>query len=266
MTLNSILFFFIGIILSPFFINIGYRLPVDKNIFSKSKCDNCNHELSFIEKIPVLSYFLCKGRCKNCHQKISILYLLFELGTGIIFSLAYTVFIKESYPYIKLAIGLLFLSSLIVITLGDIKYMLIPDELLIVSSVILMALKVYLGFKNEELTNMIDAGYLIIFMLIDAVVMFVIMYIIKKMGDMIFKKESLGGGDVKMMCLIAIMMGYKMSIIVIFIASFIALPISIYNAYRKSEAMLPFGPYLAAATVILYLCQIDFNMVLDFIH
>ena len=107
---------------------------------------------------------------------------------------------------------------------------------------------------------------MILFMLIDAFIMFAIMYIIKKIGDMIFKKESLGGGDVKMMCLIAIMLGYKMSIIVIFLASFIALPISIYNAYRKNEAMLPFGPYLAVASVILFLLQINFDMVLEFIH
>lgn len=266
MTLYSILFFFIGLILSPIFINIGYRLPEDKNIFTKSKCDHCEHELSFLDKIPVFSYILLKGKCKYCHQKISMLYILFELATAFLFMLSYNIFIKESYSYIKILISLVFLSSLIIITFGDIKYMLIPDELLIVSSLILMGLRVVLGFKSEELINYIDAGYLIIFMLIDACIMFVIMYIIKKIGDMLFRKESLGGGDVKMMCLVAIMMGYKMSIMVIFIASFIALPISIYNAYKKSEAMLPFGPYLAAASVILFLCQINFDMVLDFIH
>ena len=67
-----------------------------------------------------------------------------------------------------------------------------------------------------------DAGYEILFMIIEAIVMFFIMFVIKKIGDVVFKKESLGGGDVKMMALVAIIIGYKMSIIVIFIASFMS--------------------------------------------
>ena len=103
-------------------------------------------------------------------------------------------------------------------------------------------------------------------MFIDALIMFVIMFIIKKIGDLIFKKESLGGGDIKLMTYIAIVIGYKMGIVVIFLASFLALPISIINAYKKNEQMLPFGPYLAIATLILYLLNINFDMILDFIH
>ena len=52
----------------------------------------------------------------------------------------------------------------------------------------------------------------------------------------------------------------------IFIASFIALPFSIYNAYKKNQVMLPFGPYLAIATIIIYLTNISFDMILEFIH
>lgn len=264
--INIIIFFIIGVLLGFIFTNIGYRLPVDLNLFSPSVCDSCNHKLSFKEKIPVISFIMSKGKCNYCNQKISRLYIIFELFSGILFSLTYMTFITENNPYIKIIIGLVFISTLLIITFSDIKYMLIPDELLIVSSSILIVLRVFLGFKNEELVSLLDAGYTILFMLIDAFVMFVIMFIIKKIGDMFFKKESLGGGDVKMMCLIAIMMGYKMSIIVIFLASFIALPVSIYNAYKKNEAMLPFGPYLAISSVILFLLQINFDMVLDFIH
>ena len=103
-------------------------------------------------------------------------------------------------------------------------------------------------------------------MLIDAGIMFIIMYVIKKLGDMVFKKESLGGGDIKMMAFVAIMVGYGLSIVIIFIASFIALPISIFNAYKKNQQMLPFGPYLAIATLILYLCNITMTTIIEFIH
>lgn len=266
MIINLIIFFIIGVFCSTFFINIGYRLPLNISVFSSSICDSCFHKLSLKEKIPVLSYIFQKGKCNYCKQKISKLYIIFEIATGILFALTYYVFIKENNPYIKLSLGLIFVSTMIIITYSDIKYMIIPDELLLVSSSLIIVLKVFLGFASEEISNILDAGYMIIFMLIDALIMFVIMYVIKFIGDMLFKKESLGGGDVKMMCLVSIVLGYKMSIFVIFLASFLALPISIINAYKKNEAMLPYGPYLAIASVLLFLCQINFDMVLNFIH
>lgn len=266
MYFNLFLFFLLGVTCGYFYTIIGFRLPIKEQLFSKSKCDKCNHELSFIEKIPIISYINQKGKCNYCMQKISPIYVIFEIITGLLFSLTYITFIDFNNPGIKIFLSIIFLSALLIIMFGDIKYMLIPNELLIVSSVAVVILKLYLEYKNEELLSFLDVGYEFLFMLIDAAIMFVIMYIIKKIGDLIFKKESLGGGDVKMMAFVALIMGYKMSIIVIFIASFIALPFSIYNAYKKSQVMLPFGPYLAIATIILYLANISFESLLELIH
>ena len=219
-----------------------------------------------MERIPIFSYILLKGKCKHCSQKISPMYVFFEIFTGIMFALIYVKFMEYDNPYINVALALVFVSTLIIIMISDIKYMIIPDKLLIVSSITIILLKIYLGFQSEELVNMLDTGYMIIFMFIDASIMFIIMYIIKKIGDIAFKKESLGGGDIKMMTFVAILLGYKMSIVVIFLASFIALPFSIYNAYKKSEIMLPFGPYLAVVTMFIYIFNIDFNAIIELIN
>lgn len=266
MYVYCIIFFFIGIICSYFFNIIGYRLSIKESLFEKAYCDNCHHTLSFMDKIPILSYILNKGKCKYCQNKISPIYIIFEILTGLLFSLTYISFMESNNPGIQIFLALVFVSTLIIIMFGDIKYMLIPNSLLIVASIIVIFLKLYLGYKNEEILSVMDAGYEVIFMLIDAGIMFLIMLVIKKLGDMVFKKESLGGGDIKMMAFVAIMMGYELSIIIIFIASFIALPISIINAYKKNQVMLPFGPYLAIATIILYLCNITLPMLKDFIH
>ena len=261
-----IILFLIGIIFGSFFTKIGNRLPKNESIITKSKCDSCGHELSFIEKIPVISYIIQKGRCKNCNSKISGIYIVFELLTGCLFPLVYMLFIDEKFPLLNIIIGLVFTSSLIIIMFSDIKYMLIPNEIIMFFSSVMVVLLIFLKYQNEEILSVLDLGYELIFMFIDALIMFVIMFIIKKIGDLIFKKESLGGGDIKLMTYIAIVIGYKMGIVVIFLASFLALPISIINAYKKNEQMLPFGPYLAIATLILYLLNINFDMILDFIH
>ena len=264
--MGIIIFFIIGIIFGYIFNIIGYRLPINIKLFKRPFCDSCNTNLSFKENIPIFSFIKQKGKCNYCHQRISIIYIMFELLAGLLFSLTYLTFINNNFCYLYILVGLIFISTMLIIMFSDIKYMLIPDELLIISSILVIIFKLLIDFKEEEISSLLDIGYQIIFMLIDGFIMFLIMYVIKRIGDIIFKKESLGGGDVKMMVFVSIFLGYKLSIIVIFIASFIALPFSIYKAYKKSEVMLPFGPYLAIASIILFLCNIDFNMILDFIH
>ncbi len=261
-----IILFIIGLLFGSFYTKVGNHLPKNESIFSKSKCDSCGHELSFTEKIPIISYIAQKGRCKNCNTKISSMYPVFELLTGCLFPLVYILFIDNKFPLLNIILGLVFTSSLIIIMFSDIKYMIIPNEVIIFFSSVIVVLLVLIKFENEEIISLLDLGYSLIFMFVDALIMFVIMFLIKKIGDFIFKKESLGGGDIKMMTYIAIVIGYKMGIFIIFLASFLALPISILNAYKKNEQMLPFGPYLAISTLIVYLLNINIDMILDFIH
>ena len=71
------------------------------------------------------------------------------------------------------------------------------------------------------------------------------MLLIKKMGDLMFKQESLGGGDIKLMFLVGLTLDPLLSIIVIFLASIIALPISLVLLIKNKEHVIPFGPFLA---------------------
>jgi len=262
----AVILFVIGIILSFFFTKLGYRLPLGEDMLEPSRCDKCNHELKLIEKIPIISYIIQRGKCKYCNQKISRLYLPFEIMTGILFVLTYFVFINDELPHLKIIFGLFFISGLIIICYSDIKYMIISDEILIVFTSIIVILKLYIIFRSEEILTLLDLGYEVIFMLIDAFVMYFIMFVIKKLGDLVFKKESLGNGDLKLMIYIAIVMGWKLSIIIIFIGSFLALIPSIINNYKKDKVMLPFGPFLAISTMILFLMKVDFNSLLELLH
>ena len=96
--------------------------------------------------------------------------------------------------------------------------------------------------------------------------MFIIMYLIKFFGNFIFKKDSMGGGDIKMMVYVSFILGWKLSIIVIFLGSFLALPISIINMYKRNEHMLPFGPYLAIGALILLIGKIDLNTIINLLY
>lgn len=145
--------------------------------------------------------------------------------------------------------------------ISDIKYMIIPDEVLLFFGVVLIIIKLLISYKLNNITSLIDVGYEIIFILLDGFIMFIIMYLIRFLGNLAFKKDSMGGGDIKLMAYIAMILGWKLAIVVIFIGSFLALPISIINMYRKNEHMLPFGPYLGIAALILFIGKIDINTI-----
>ena len=148
----------------------------------------------------------------------------------------------------------------------DIKYMIIPDQVLIFFGVILALIKVAIGYFNEEYESLIDAGYELFFLLYNGAFMFFILYFIKAIGDYFGKKDTMGYGDVKMMFFVSMFLGWKISCFVVFFAAFLSLPACSIAMLRNSkQTMIAFGPYLAMSTIIFYLLKIDLNTILDYI-
>ncbi len=253
--LISVFVFVIGLLFGSFYNVVGYRLPDNQSIaFPNSHCPNCKHQLKFYELIPLISYIFLGGKCRVCKKRISIIYPFFELLTGILFLLSYMVFGLS----IEFAISITFISILIIVSISDVRYYIIPDEVLIVGIIILLIeyiLKCFimdLSFFNT-----------VIYPILNGLASFAILYLFKILGDFLFKKESLGGGDIKLLFLIGLVLGFDMGMLSIFIAAFIALPFSFYTLLKEDINVLPFGPYLSIASVIILLMQLDLNMVLD---
>jgi len=95
---------------------------------------------------------------------------------------------------------------------------------------------------------------------------FGMMYLIMILGNILFKKESLGGADVKLMFLAGLVLHPILGILVIFIASCIALPISIIILITDKEHMIPFGPFLVASIILLFFLKIDVNTFIRFLR
>lgn len=242
--------FIMGTIFGSFYNVVGYRLPKGESIvFPPSHCTNCNHKLTFFELIPILSYVFQKGRCRKCHQKISLFYPFFEALTGILFVLCYLSFGWT----LELIIALTFVSMMIIIVVSDYHYLIIPDEVLIVFGIILFI---------EILC--IHGLHSAIYSLLNGLLAFITMYLIKKLGDFLFKKESMGGGDIKLLFIFGMVLSYPIAILSIFVGSLIGLPIALFILYKKSDHVIPFGPYLAAGATLLLLLQFNLNTIMTF--
>ena len=246
-----ICFFIIGTVMGSFYHVVATRLSMEESIIKPgSHCPRCNHFLRWYENIPIISYLMLKGRCSECGSKIPLSYLVVEIVTGALFAVCYHVFGIS----VDLLVGIIFISSLVIVIISDIEYMIILDEVLIVSTLVVAV--IYVIFLGLE-----QAAYHIY----SGVGAFVIMYSIKLLGDKLFKKESLGGGDIKLMFLFGMVLGLPMSVCTIFLATFIAFPVALIILFSNKENVIPFGPFLSMAAMIIYISGVEIMAILNFL-
>lgn len=245
----AVYIFIMGLLFGSFYNVVGMRLPNNKSIiFPGSHCEKCNHKLSLYENIPLASYILLGGKCKNCHTKISIWYPAIELFTGMLFLISYYTFGLTP----EFAIAIIISSLVSIIFVSDINYYIILDSPLIIGSILIIIIKLLTTTLTSTLLS-IGSGVLI----------FAIMYSIMLLGNLIFKKESLGGGDIKLSFVAGLVLGPKLGILYIIFGAFLAFPYAIYVTIRNKDNMLPFGPFLISSLLIIYL---DYEFFLTFIN
>lgn len=244
-----LLFFVIGTIFGSFYNVVGYRLPKGESLlYPASHCPKCNHKLGPLELIPILSFLFLGGKCKNCKDKISWFYPIFEFCSGLLFALSYVAFGFS----LECLLSIVFISMLLIIIISDYQTMIIPDSVLIVFSAMIIIIKYFMvGIEGVGIALLHGIGA------------FIFMLLLKLFGDFLFKKESMGGGDIKLLAVYGLMFGFPMSIVSVFIAAIIGLPISLIVVKKNSNHEIPFGPFLAVAAILIVLLKLDFNTLLN---
>ena len=244
-------FFILGTIFGSFYYVVAYRIPKGESIVSPpSHCPKCNHRLGPLELIPIFSFLLQGGKCKSCKCKISIFYPLFEFVCGLLFGFS---FLSYGFSF-ELIIVLTFISMVMIIVLSDIYYMIISDGVLLFFGICLLIEMFFIHRFHYSLFHFLS-GF----------IAFIIIYLLKLFGDFLFKRESMGGGDIKLMFTYGIMFGWEMSIVSIFLAAIIGLPISLFLLRKSDDHVLPFGPYLGMAALLIVLFKIDIDLVMSLI-
>ncbi len=237
----GIIFFVVGLFFGSFFLVLGMRGPTNDNIITgRSRCDRCMHELKWYELIPVLSFIIQGGKCNYCKNKISLDHLLIEIITGLLFLFGY---IKYGITY-NTFIYIIAISIGLIIFISDLKHMIILDSPLIIGSILILILRYFdLGIKAS------------LYSILSGIVLFIIMFLVGLLGKKIFKKESLGGGDIKLSLFVGILLGLpnvgiRLGIIAIAFSAFLALPYAVASVYLNKQNELPYGPFIIFAAII----------------
>ncbi len=162
--------------------------------------------------------------------------------------------------YYNFGLSYEFFASLIVaglvfiIFISDFKYMIILDSPLIISGILILILRAYFyGFKDMGLS------------ILSGIVLFLLMLGIGFIGKKLFKKEALGGGDIKLAAIIGIILGFKLGLVSIILSSLLALPYAYGAMALNKDSEVPFGPFLIASMAIVYIFAEKFSNLIAFL-
>ena len=203
----------------------------------RSRCPACGHQISSIENIPVISYLFLRGRCAGCGDKISLRYPLIELMTG-----AISAFAACHFGFGWAAVGaLILLWALIALAAIDYDTQLLPD------SITLPLLWIGLAFNlNGTMTNLASA-------VIGAIVGYLALWSVFWAFKLATGKEGMGYGDFKLLAALGAWLGWQMLPAIILLSSVVGavagISLIVFARHGRNNP-IPFGPYLAAAGVI----------------
>ncbi len=236
--INDILIFILGLIVGSFSNVCIYRIPRNESIiYPASHCPKCHTTIKPKDNIPLLSYILLKGKCRNCKTKISIQYPMVEFLSGLIYLIIYLIYGLSVQTLIYIILS----SALIIIAFIDLNEQIIPDVISlpgIVTGFIISFFVPYISFINSALGVVVGGG---------------IILVISLGGSVIYKKEAMGGGDVKLAAMIGAFLGWRYIIISLFLGFFLgalAGIILIIAKIKKREDVIPFGPFIVLGSLI----------------
>ena len=231
----TVFFTIFGLVFGSFYNVVGLRVPKKESIaFPPSHCTKCDWQLTALDLVPVFSYLFLRGRCRSCGEKIHWVYPLMEFITGALFAIS---FWKIGFE-LELIIAILFMSLLVIITVSDIAYMLIPDKVLLPIGALLLVLRLFI-----PLDPWWDS-------LLGAALGFGILLLIAMLS-----KGGMGGGDIKLFFVIGLVLGVSGTLMTLFFASLIGSIAGIFMLRIKNQGRktpVPFGPSIALGAVIVY--------------
>jgi len=213
------------------------RLPQGESIVTpRSHCPHCQKMIGWYDNIPILSYLVLRGKCRGCRAPISLQYPLVEAVTGL-FSLLLMLRFGPSLDYL---FYFAFVAALIVITVIDLYHQIIPDVISLPGigvGLLGSLLLPDLVFLNSLIGMFLGGGSL---------------FLVATGYQWLFKREGMGGGDVKLLAMIGAFLGWRAVILTILLSSLIGSVTGILIILLKGKDFkyaIPYGPFLSLGAV-----------------
>lgn len=205
------------------------RWPEGLSVISpRSRCPRCNHDIGWADNIPILSWFLLRGRCRECHEIISLRYPLIEIATALVWA---TSVARYGVDWQALVTAIFF-TILLGIAITDGRTYTIPHEFSIGGLLLGLALATLPG------------GLTFVQSVTGALLGFGALYLTGILGDWLFGKPSMGGGDIWMMAMVGAFLGPVGALLTIFLGALVG-TLAFMPIWWRTKKNVPFGVFLA---------------------
>lgn len=237
--------FVLGISLGSFLNVVVDRLANHEKINGRSKCPQCGNQLKWYDLIPIFSFLFLHGKCRSCKKKISRQYIIIESITGILITLIFFIQFRNGINFnlrniLMFIRNIIYIFTFISIFLYDLKYMEVPDEIVIPGSFLILILNCLIA---KDIWTFIFGGIL-------GLIFFLIQFIVSK-------GKWVGGGDIRIGFLIGVSIGniYQVFLTIILgyiIGSIYSIPLLIKKYIKKEKdisSVIPLGPFLSVSSM-----------------
>lgn len=243
------------------FLNVViYRVPREQffGLGNRSVCPHCRARIAVYDNLPVVSWLALRGRARCCGVRIGVRYPLVELLTALAFT---ALVLAPPFPtppgmpglaILAFALHAYFLAVLIACSFIDAEFTILPDVLTIPAMVVgpLGALLVPGIAGSFQVRDLEPATNSLLWSLTGLAVGFGMVAAVRSGGTLLFRREAMGFGDVKLMGAVGAFLGPTKVVLVFFLGCVLGAVGGIVHRLLTRQATVPFGPFLAAAAAV----------------
>lgn len=259
-----IIVFILGAIVGSFLNVVIHRVPNEESIvFPNSACPKCKVAIKPYDNIPILGWLFLGGKCRNCKEPISFRYPAVEILHALLYLL---VFWQVGFtPFLPVA--LVFVSAIVALIFIDAEHMILPD--VINFPLLFLALAVRLAFAfafgnayfsdlNYYPLNLLNEYPVWLVSLASAILGGIVgggsLWLVGEIWKRLRGVDAMGLGDVKMMFAVGALLGWRLTLLSIFLGAFSGAVIGIFIISRQKEkdmqTQIPFGIFLGIGSII----------------
>lgn len=262
--------FVFGSAIGSFLNVVIHRLPREEeglriNWPRRSFCPSCNAGIAWYDNLPLISYLLLAGRCRGCSQPIALRYFLTELLTGLMFAVVVNGFVlTPAQPeWARGGVVLALVAAMIAVTMIDIEHRIIPDKIdipgALLAPLVAFAVPDLLPFQQDMAWLLSSVGLSVSELnprlaaaassAVGVGFGWVLVWSVRALGTLAFRKEAMGFGDVKYMAMIGGYVGWQGVLLTMGVAIMLGAALGVVVKLLSTDPYLPFGPFLSVGAV-----------------
>ncbi len=263
-TVGYIFIFAVGAAVGSFLNVVIHRVPNEESIvFPNSACPKCKNPIKPYDNIPILSWLILGGKCRNCKEKISPRYPAVELLTALLFMLVYWQIGFNAF----LPVCLIFVASIVALIFIDAENMILPNvityPLLFFALLVRLIFPLFSGasFFSDIKTfplNLLEDYPVWLVSICGAILGGLVgggsLWLVGEIWKRLRGVDAMGLGDVKMMFAVGALLGWRLTLLTIFLGAFSGAVIGVFVIAKQKnkdfQTQIPFGIFLGIGSIL----------------